>query len=124
MLATDDKELWGTKFVGDEGWVFTENTKLITNPKSLRTQRLKDSDTKLYESRDHHRNFIDCVLTRKLETAATAEAAHRAATCCQLGAISSKLRRSLKFDPKTEKFDDDAANAYLMPTLHGGWNLG
>lgn len=124
MVATDDAEQWGTRFVGSEGMVFTENTKLVTEPKSLRTVKLKDGDVRLYDSPHHHRNFIDCVLARKLETAATAEAAHRAATCCHMGAIAATLGRPLKFDPKAESFDDPAANAYLLPEFHGGWKLG
>ncbi|MCB1099312.1 MAG: Gfo/Idh/MocA family oxidoreductase [Verrucomicrobiae bacterium] len=123
MISTDNAELWGTKFIGSEGSVFSENTKLITEPKSLRTVKLKDSDLKLYDSPQHHRNFIDCVLSRKLETAATAEAAHRAATCCHIAAIAATLKRPLKFDPIAETFDDPAANAYLMPKMNGGWKL-
>lgn len=124
MISTNDQEKWGTKFIGSEGWVFSENTKLVTEPKSLRTVKLKDGDVRLYDSPHHHKNFIDCVLTRKLETAATAEAAHRAATCCHMAAISATLKRPLKFDPAAETFDDPAANAYLMPPMHGGWKLG
>ncbi|MGK0187449.1 MAG: putative dehydrogenase [Verrucomicrobiales bacterium] len=123
MISTKDEQLWGTKFIGSEGSVFSENTKLITEPKALRTVKLKDSDTRLYASAHHHRNFIDCVLSRKLETAATAEAAHRAATCCHMAAISATLKRPLKFDPVAEKFDDPAANAYVMAKMHGGWTL-
>ncbi|MDA0814763.1 MAG: gfo/Idh/MocA family oxidoreductase, partial [Verrucomicrobia bacterium] len=123
MISTDDENQWGTKFIGSEGWVFSENTKLITEPKSLRTVKLKDTDTKLYDSPQHHRNFIDCILERKIETAATAEAAHRAATCCHIAAIAATLKRPLKFDPVAETFDDPAANAYLMPQMNGGWKL-
>lgn len=124
MISTADKELWGTKFIGSEGWVFSENTKLVTHPKSLRKVKLKESDVHLYASPHHHRNFIDCILQRKLQTAATAEAAHRAATCCHMGAISATIGRPLKFDPIAETFDDPAANAYLIPEMHAGWKLG
>ena len=123
MLATDDAEQWGTRFVGSEGSVFTENTKLVTDPRSLRTTKLKDGDVRLYESKNHHRNFIDCVLARKLETAATAESAHRAATCCHMAAIAAQLEKPLRFDPVAERFDDSVANAYLLPEMHGGWKL-
>lgn len=123
MISTDDDQKWGTKFVGNDGWVFTENTKLVTEPKNLRTVKLKEGDTRLYVSTHHHRNFIDCVLSRKLETAATVEAAHRAATCCHMAAISAILKRPLEFDPVAETFDDPAANAYVMAEMHGGWSL-
>ena len=115
---------WGTKFVGSEGWVFTENTKLVTEPANLRKVKLKDSDTHLYVSSHHHRNFIDCVLERKLETAATVESAHRAATCCHIAAISALLKKPLRFDPKSENFDDEEANKLLMAEMHNDWTMG
>ncbi len=123
MFSTTDKEHWGTKFIGSEGSVFVENAKLITDPPDLRKTKLKDSDKRLYVSNNHHRNFIDCVLSRK-RTAAPVEAAHRAGSACHLGAIAAKLGRTLKFDPKSEQMIGDAeANALVMRTFHGPWKL-
>ncbi len=124
MVATADESQWGTKFVGEEGWVFTENSKLETQPAELRQVRLKKTDTKLYESKNHHRNFIDCVYSRK-RTAAPAEAAHRAATCCHLGGIAAELGdEELQFDPKRERFiNSDEANKHLTRSMRGSWRL-
>ena len=123
MVSTDDEAKWGTKFIGEEGWVFTENTKLMTDPASLRTTKLKPTDTKLYESSNHHRNFIDCVYSRK-ETAAPAETAHRAATCCHLGGIAAATGDEITFDPKTEKITNSkAGQKMLMRPMRGPWKL-
>ena len=125
MFATADDAQWGTKFIGDEGWVFTENSKLITEePIALRQTRLKKSDKKLYESKNHHRNFIDSVYSRE-RTAAPAEAAHRAATCCHLGGIAAAVSdEELHFDPKKERFtNSEAANQHLMRAMREPWRL-
>ena len=123
MFSTTDTAAWGTKFIGSEGSVFVENQKLLTDPPELRRKKLEEGDTRLFVSNDHHRNFIDAVLSRG-RTAAPVEAAHRAASACQLGAISAALGKPLKFDPKNERFTgDEQANAMVMRKLHGDWQL-
>lgn len=122
LFSSDDRSTWGTKFIGTEGSVFVEDGTLVTDPPELLKTKLRESDTRLYHSNNHHRNFIDCVLSRRA-TAAPAEASHRAASACQLAAIASKLARPLNFDPAAERFDDDEANALVTRKLHGGWKL-
>ncbi len=123
MFSTTDKNQWGIKFVGSSGWVFTENDRLESEP-SLRAVKFKDSDERLFVSNNHHRNFIDAVLSRG-RTAASADIAQRAATMCHLGAISAKLGRPVKFDPAAEAFPDDKdATALLIRSLRGPWKLG
>jgi hypothetical protein len=96
---------------------------LETDPVSLRAVRPKDGDVRLFESTNHHRNFIDAVLTRG-QTAAPAPVAQRAATLCHLGAISAALGRPVKFDGVAENFGSDAdANAQLARPLRGPWKL-
>ena len=121
MTSTTDTSKWGTRFIGTDGWVFTENQKLeASDPKILR-ERPKDG-IKLFESRDHHKNFVDAVLSRG-QVAAPAEAAHRAASFCHLGAISAKLGRPVKFDPKQEAFPGDPeATALITRQQREGWN--
>lgn len=124
MFSTTDQAKYGTRFVGTEGSVFTENTRLETDPPELRRTKIKPDEIHLYESRDHHRNFIDCVKSRQ-PTAAPVEAAHRAASACQLGAIAAQLGRPLRFDPKTERFDGDTeADTLLSRPMRGEWKLG
>ena len=123
MFSTGNTSEWGTKFIGEEGSIYVENHKLITDPTELMRKKLGPNDKRLYTSKSHHRNFIDCVLSRK-ETASSVESAHRAASACHLGAIAAKLNRSLRFDPKSEKFvDDNEADALIMRKYHGDWKL-
>ena len=123
MFSTTDQNKWGVRFVGRTGSIFTENERLETDPASLRTVKLKDGDIRLFESKSHHRNFIDAVLSRG-QTAAPAPAAHRAATMCHLGAISAALGRPVTYDPVAENFGrDEPANALLSCPLRGPWKL-
>jgi myo-inositol 2-dehydrogenase / D-chiro-inositol 1-dehydrogenase len=68
----------------------------------------------LYKSTHHHRNFIDCVKSRK-ETIAPAEAGHRAISIAHLGEIAMKTEQQLHWDPHTEKFTDN--NIYATRLL-------
>lgn len=123
MLSTDDKTKWGTKFIGSEGWIFTESEVLKTSSDDILRVKLKDGDVKLFESKNHHRNFIDAVLSRG-RTAATAEIAQRAATTCHMGAISAMLKRPLKFDPQAERFEsDEQANQMLLRPMREAWKI-
>lgn len=123
LFSTDDKATYGTKFIGSEGWIFTEAENLQASDLNILRTKLKDSDTQLYASKHHHRNFVDAVLTRG-RTAAPAEIAQRAATICHLGSISAKLGRGLTFDPVTETFGQDVeANQLLLRPMKGSWKL-
>ena len=123
MFSSHDQSTWGTKWIGDKGTVFTENSKIVTSPTELRRVKIKDDEIHLYESKDHHRNFIDCVYARTV-TAAPAETAHRAATCCHLGAIAAAVGGELKFDPKAERFtNSDEANKMLRRPMREPWAL-
>jgi hypothetical protein len=58
---------------------------------------------------DHVKNWLDCIKTR--ETPRTsAEIAHHHTMLCNFGVICREVKGKLKFDPKTEKFDNEQAN--------------
>ncbi len=123
MATSTDPKDWGIRFVGSKGTIFTENDRLETDPPSLRAVRPKDGDVQLFVSTNHHRNFIDAVLSRG-RTAAPAPNAPRAAALCHLGAISASLGRPLKYDPTAENFGSDAAaNALLARPIRAPWRL-
>jgi hypothetical protein len=123
MFSTTENRRWGVKFIGTEGWIFTENTRLDTEPASLRNVQIKEDEVHLYTSANHQRDFIDCISSRE-PTAAPAETAHRAATICHLGAIAAVLRRPLRFSPSAEQFaGDEDANAMLTKSMRDPWKL-
>lgn len=123
MVSSDNEKAWGIRFVGTKGTIFTENERLETDPPGLRAVRAKDGEVKLFESINHHRNFIEAVLTRG-RTAAPASIAQRSAAMCHLGGVSAALGRPVKYDPVAENFGTDAeANAMLARPIRGPWKL-
>jgi len=120
----------GIRFEGTEGWIFVSRgneTVTASDPQS----RLKDEqalaasdpriiasvigpdEVHLYESADHHGNWLECVRTRR-QPIAPVEVAHRSCSACLLHHIAMKLPRRLRWDPEKERFvGDDEANAML-----------
>jgi hypothetical protein len=81
------------------------------------------NDIRLYESKHHFRNFIDCVLSRQ-EPIAPCETAHRSITIGHLGNIAMLLGRNLKWDPeKEEVIGDIDANKLLSRPYRAPWKL-
>jgi predicted dehydrogenase len=120
----------GIRFEGTEGWIFVSRgneTVTASDPvaKLRDAQALAASDPRiitstigpdevhLYESKDHHGNWLDCVRSRQ-QPIAPVEVAHRSCSACLLHHIAMKTRRTLHWDPVKERFEnDDEANAML-----------
>jgi predicted dehydrogenase len=118
----------GLKFIGSDGWIFVSrgNESVTASDPVVRLhdpEALAASDPKiitsvigpgeihLYESKQHHGNWLDCIKSRK-ETIAPVEVAHRACTTCLIHHMAMKLKRTLYWDPAAERFkNDDEANA-------------
>jgi predicted dehydrogenase len=120
----------GIRFEGTEGWVFvSRGSEAVTasdpvdrmqqakaldasDPKIL-TSVIGPDEIHLYESTDHHGNWLDCVRSRK-QPITPVEVAHRACSACLLHHIAMKTERRLHWDPLKERFrNDDEANAML-----------
>ena len=91
-----------------------ENRANLLRPSSLQ-KYLGDAKVKLYESKNHMGNFMECVRSRALPIC-DVETGHRSATMCHLGAIALRTGEKLKWDYTKEKFTGfhaKKANAYL-----------
>ena len=111
------------RFEGTDGWIVAGEGQFRTYPESLRNSVIGPNEIHLYESDNHHRNFIDCIKSGR-ETAAPIEIGHRSATVCHLGNIAMMLKRKLRWDPDAEKFiEDDEANRMLSKPMRGPWHL-
>ena len=111
------------RFEGTEGWLEMQGSKLTSQPESLKTSVIGPNEIHLYESNDHHRNFVDCMKTNR-ETAAPVEVGHRSTSLCNLGNIAMTLKRKLSWDPETERFkNSDEANQMLSRALRSPWHL-
>ena len=112
----------GVRFEADEGWVYVRGN-IDAEPSSILTSKIRPDEVHLYHSDNHHRNFLDCVKSRK-ETIAPAEVGHRSVTICHLGNIAMKLGRKLQWDPEKERFvNDEEANRMLSCAMRGPWRL-
>jgi len=110
-------------FEGEEGRIYVSRERLLTEPKTLLKSSVPPGAIRLYYSRDHRRNFLDCVRSRK-RTAAPAEIGHRTASICHLGNLALVLGRPLQWDPEKEEFvGDEQANRMRFRAMRRPWNL-
>jgi len=129
----------GIKFEGTEGWIFvTRGNYRATSTDPVPAGEVKPLDASdpkiiqsvigpneihLYESADHHGNWLDCVQTRKTPIAPV-EVAHRSCSACLLHHMTMKLGRKIYWDPEKEQFkNDDEANKLLSRTQRNPYVL-
>jgi hypothetical protein len=86
-------------------------------------EEIGPDEIRLYESRDHKQNFLDCVRSRRL-TICPAEVGHRSISVGLLGEIAMLTGRKIKWDPQTEQIlDDSQASALLGRSYREPWVL-
>ena len=116
----------GTKWIGTEGWVWVDRGGFdASNPEWKRGKNLAEEyrKVKLYESRGHERNFLDCVKSRQ-PTITPVQTAHHSSIPGHLGLISMLTGRKIRWDVKREKILDDAgASAMLSRPYRAPWTL-
>jgi predicted dehydrogenase len=126
MIVANDRQQpkgMGTVWYGEKGWVYVKRGRLEADPKSILDEKIGPNEIKLYESRDHQRNFLECVKSRKL-TITPVEIAHRSISVGLLGEIAMLLGRKLKWDPEKEIFlNDEQANRMLSRPMRSPWHL-
>jgi predicted dehydrogenase len=125
MTVANNKQIpQGTQWYGESGkWVYVKRGKLEANPASVLKEVIGPDEDKLYESRDHRRNFLDCVKSRK-ETIAPAEVGHRSISVGLLGEIAMLTESKLRWDPDKEVFlNNEQANRMLSRPMRSPWHL-
>ncbi|MDZ4702094.1 MAG: Gfo/Idh/MocA family oxidoreductase, partial [Rhodothermales bacterium] len=123
QLIVSDENQMGVRFQGSEGWIWVTRGNWNASDPRLLESAILPTDVRLYNSPNHSRNFIDCVLSRE-HTVAPIETAHRSITIAHLGNIAMKLGRDLAWDPAAERFKDDReANALLSRPYRAPWKL-
>ena len=85
---------------------------------------IESGETRLFTNpAGEHRNFLDCVKTRK-DPYFPVDIGHRISTVCHLANLSIKLGRPLKWDPKLEQFKNDEEATQLMSRpMRQPWSL-
>ncbi len=119
----------GIKFYGTEGWLFVsrgdeavtasdpagtvKGKKLAaSNPKILDSV-IGPDEIHLYVSKEHHGNWLECIISRQ-QPIAPIEVGHRSCSTCLVHHIAMRANRKLYWDPSKERFkNDDEANSHL-----------
>jgi len=114
---------WAVVFVGRRGRIAVNRGKLRTWPAGIMAEPTRRDEVRLYPSRGHGQNFLDCIRTRR-KPICDVEVGHRTMTVCHLGNIAQWLRRPLKWDPAKEEFIGDAQAArWLDRPRRDPWTL-
>lgn len=130
----------GLKFEGSEGWLFvsrgneavtaSDPVARLRDPKALAasdpkiiTSVIGPNEVHLYESKEHHGNWLECIRSRR-QPIAPVEIGHRSCSACLLHHIAMKLNRKVFWDPAKERFkNDDTANAMLSRPQRRPYNI-
>ncbi len=126
IVMTDTRQnRHGVKFMHENGkdWVYCRSG-IDASDKNLLQTKLKESDTRLYASSQHEKNFADCIRKGTTETITPIDVAHRSTSVCLLGGICLDLGRPLEWDPEAQKFvNDNEANARLDYPHRDPWRV-
>ncbi len=113
----------GCFFVGDRGTLHIDRGILKSEPESLAQEPIGKDELHLFESRGHHRNWIDCIRSRE-RPVADVEAGARTVTIVHLGNLAYWNHRKLRWDPRAWTFlGDDEANKWLDNPRRDPWKL-
>ena len=116
----------GTKWIGTDGWVWVNRGGFDgSNPKWKKGKKLAEEfrKVKLYETKGHQRNFLDCVQSRQ-PTITPAETAHHSTIPGHLGLISMLVGRKIRWSVEAEQIiDDPDASRLLTREYRAPWKL-
>ncbi len=111
---------FGVLFVGDKGWVHVARFGLLDcYPKNL----LASSFSKIHSIEGNHRDWLDCIRTRR-RPRADVEIGACSTILSHLGCIALWTGRALKWDPLKEEFlDDREANMLRSRATREPWSV-
>ena len=113
----------GTRWYGENGWIFVSREKLMSEPADIVNEEIGPGEIKLYESNDHVGNFVDCVRSRR-PTIAPAEVGLRSISVGLLGEIAMLTGRKIRWNPEKEEITGDPdAGKLLGRSYREPWTL-
>ena len=111
----------GAVIYGENGWVLVTNTSWKAYDAAGKLVKQGSGDV---GQQAHIRNFLDAVRSRKRESLnQEIYSGHVSTTMCHAGNISWRTGKKLRFDSKTETFDDKEANQHLGREHRKGFEL-
>ncbi|MCH8924298.1 MAG: Gfo/Idh/MocA family oxidoreductase [Planctomycetes bacterium] len=113
----------GAAIYGENGWMLLTNNSWKVYDAAGKLVKQGEGDSGQTQQA-HIRNFLDAVHSRKRESLnQELSSGHVSTTMCHAGNISWRTGKKLRFDAKTETFDDPAANQYLGREHRKGFEL-
>jgi predicted dehydrogenase len=125
----------GIRFEGSDGWIESHGWRgslkasqrkmldVVIDPASVKLYRPSEIVARTNDIGGEHRNFVDCVKSRK-PCYAPAETGHRTISIPHIGNIAMLLGRKLRWNPDAERFVDDAeADAMLSRKQREPWTI-
>ena len=113
----------GCVLTGSKGKLHIDRGVLTGEPEAIVKEPLGKDDVHLEPSPGHHRNWIDCIRSRK-RPVADVEIGARSVAVVQLGNLAYWHHRRLKWDPQAWKFiGDEEANKWLDRERREPWKL-
>ena len=111
----------GAAIYGENGWVLVTNTSWKAYDAGGKLVKQGESDA---GQQAHIRNFLDAVRSRKRESLnQEIYSGHVSSAMCHAGNIAGRTGKKLRFDAKTETFDDKEANQYVGREHRRGFEL-
>ena len=111
----------GAAIYGEHGWVLLTNSSWTAFDAAGKVVKQGQSND---AQQAHIRNFLDAVRSRDHESLnQEIYSGHVSSAMCHAGNISSRTGKKLRFDSKTETFDDSEANQFVGREHRKGFEL-
>lgn len=108
QVLKEDGQRNGVKFTGTDGWIWVNRGEITASNNDILNTPLSDNAIHLEVSRNHMRNFFDCVSSRK-DPISKVEDGHRSAIIGHLIIIALRSGHKYKWNPKKEVFTGSGA---------------
>jgi hypothetical protein len=113
----------GCTFHGEKGTLHLDRGVLKSDPPELIKEPLNEDEVHLPKSPGHHRNWIDCIRSRR-QPVAHVEVGARSVAICHLLNLAYWHHRPLAWDPARWRFvGDEEANDWLDRPRRDPWQL-
>jgi len=107
-VLKEDGQRNGVRLEGTTGWIWVNRSSIDASDPAMLDTPMTNPEVKLEVSDDHMGNFFEAVRSRK-DPISPVESGHLSATVGHLIVIALRSGRSLRWNPKKEKFEGDGA---------------
>jgi predicted dehydrogenase len=123
VLYTRSHGHGGVHFQGTDGWIKVDRGHFSASSPEIAQEPLGPGDVHLYRSAGHHRDWLECIKTRR-RPICDVEIGCRSATVCHLGTIAIRTGKTIEWDPVQEKITNDPGlNRWLDKPYRAPWRL-